>query len=211
MDSIISSEFEPIEPRTPTAIDFKRSIEPFGWHPYQRPPVGITDLTATIKQDTSYLGLVFSVCQATPCLTRCNCMCHAWEAYTPTPFLNSLMGALLAAHCKSPLRYTKCSISTCRRSTAINDQVVYFFPPKVIPKMISIVQAMSSQGNPTMGLMASRIVAQDSEEIVLTNSGDIKGLKNLISERRIDLRSVVSAWGDNPLSVCSVFLVSTVL
>lgn len=62
---------------------------------------------------------------------------------------------------------------------------------------------MSSRGDPSVGLMPRRIVPQDSLEIVLASKGDIKGLQKLISERKVDLRSVVGAWGDSPLSVCT--------
>jgi len=203
LSRIISPEFDFIDSHIPssntTQVETTQRVQ---WNHDQKPELVLADLTSTAKQNTSYLGLVFSISQTSPCFSRCKCLCHAWEAGTPAPFLNNLMGALLAAHCKSPLRYTKCSLlQTCRRTSATTDQVTYFFPPKIIPKMVEIVQMMSQRGNPSVGLMARRVVAQDSEELVLTMRGDLKGLQNLISEKRVDLRGVVSAWGDTPLSV----------
>lgn len=64
---------------------------------------------------------------------------------------------------------------------------------------------MISRGEPSVGLMARRVMSQDSLETVLAIAGDVKELQNLVSEKRIDLRSVVTAWGDTPLAVLTCF------
>lgn len=203
LDRIISPEFDCIDSNVPNPISAKvETTKRLQWNHDQQPQLVLTDLTSTAKQDAAYLGLVFSIRQTTLCHFQCRCRCHTWEDGSPPPFLNNLMGALLAAHCKSPLRYTKCSLlQTCRRTSATTDQVTYFFPPKIIPKMIDIVQTMSHRGNPSVGLMTRRVAAPDEEAMVFTMRGDVKGLQYLISERKIDLRWIVSASGATPLSV----------
>lgn len=67
--------------------------------------------------------------------------------------------------------------------------------------MIEIVQMMSQRGSPSVGLMTRRLVAQDDEAMVFTKRGDVKGLQNLISEKKLDLRWVITDLGRTPLSV----------
>ena len=159
-----------------------------------------------LSEGTLQLGSFFSLCFSSyrpeKCTSPCKCACHTWHSATASPpFFSTLMGALLVGYAKSPLRYTKCDRASCRKATHLDAKVNYFFPPKVVERMVSIVYMMTCRGNPPLGLTARRVITMDAPEMVLSRIGDVKGMQSLISEGLADPRNTWTATGETPLHV----------
>lgn len=165
---------------------------------------GHVPLSEGVSHDGSYFGLCFSSYRPEKCTSPCKCACHTWySATTPPPFFSTLMGALLVGYAKSPLRYSKCDRASCRKATNSTAKVSYFFPPKIVERMVSIVYMMTCRGTPTLGLTARRVITMDAPEMVLSRNGDVNGMQSLISQGLADPRSTWTATGETPLHVRS--------
>ncbi|KAG8159243.1 hypothetical protein KVR01_010904 [Diaporthe batatas] len=130
------------------------------------------------------------------CRPKCPCACHTQQRSVSPSFMKQALGQLFVGYAGLPVLGNKCDALTCERSQIPSINVEYWFPLGFCWSQIIRLQfAYQTNIGPSFQISTLRRVPDSAQSVSFSLSGNIDGLKRLLSQGLASPRDVSSTRG----------------
>lgn len=151
-------------------------------------PLGVRDSNIIPTRGDQPFSVDIVSTQAT-CAQWCSCKCHRINSLSSPEILNKAIGALSIGYSAIPYITEPCSEKQCERSRSTGIRIRYRYPSWLFARAF-LVALSSSPGALQVSLRSARVIPPKSEIFRLVISGDLEGVKSMLSQGQASIYDV---------------------
>ena len=135
------------------------------------------------------------------CIPSCRCRCHNVSNWATPKWLNPLLGRLFVGYAGLPILTRSCDKISCHRRLEPSMSLCYYFPFWFAQRILQAYLYFPYHGGIEQRLRVSRIVWAGSDIFAKARSGDVEGVKALLSSRESSPFDINTTYGDTAFKV----------